>query len=107
MRWARAAQRVAARPLRRSSFGDSATAPRAAAAGAANPAGGIDALLALQAIEDPMLRKKKLVQHQGGRCSTPSMQSTDLLAGEMGEGHLNQIMALIGRARKIGRARAR
>ena len=81
-------------------IGDSAAAPRAATVGAANAAAGIDALLALQAIEDPLLRKKKLVRRGRALLDALDAVKADMLTGELREGHLNQIMALIGQARE-------
>lgn len=79
---------------------DGAAAPRAAATGAANAASGIDALLALQAVEDPLLRKKKLVRRGRALLDALDAMKADLLTGQFGESHLNQIMALIGQARE-------
>jgi hypothetical protein len=81
-------------------IGDTASAPRAAAAGAATAAAGIDALLALQAVEDPLLRKKKLVRRGRDLLDALDAIKADLLAGRMEEGHLHRIMALIGEARE-------
>jgi hypothetical protein len=83
-------------------LGDTGAAPRAAAAGSAHPAAGIGALLALQAVEDPLLKKKKLVRR--GRSLLDALDSikADLLAGHVGEGHLNLITALIGQVREEG-----
>lgn len=80
-------------------IGDSAAAPRAAAAGGASPANGIGALLALQAVEDPLLKKKKLVRRGRALLDALDAVKADLLTGRLGDGHLNQIMALIGQAR--------
>ena len=83
-------------------LGDTGAAPRAAAAGGANAAAGIGALLALQSVEDPLLKKKKLVRR--GRLLLDALDAikADLLAGQVSESHLNQITALIGQAREEG-----
>lgn len=75
------------------------TVPRSAAASAAAPAAGIEALLALQAAVDPALRRKKLVRRASALLDTLEQIKTDLLIGRLGEGRLNQLMALIGQAR--------
>lgn len=83
-------------------LGELGSTPRAAAAGAANAAAGIGALLALQAVEDPLLKKKKLVRRGRSLLDALDAIKADLLTGRVGESHLNQIMALIGQAREDG-----
>ena len=83
-------------------LGDTAAPARAAATAATGATSGIDALLALQAVEDPLFAKKKLVRR--GRSLLDALEAikVDLLAGRVGEGNLNRIMALIGQARESG-----
>lgn len=77
-------------------------APRAAAAGATIAATSIDALLALQAADDPLAERRKQVRRGRSLLDALDALKADLLAGRAGEGHLNQIMALIGQARAGG-----
>lgn len=74
--------------------------PRAVAVANAAPATGIDALLALQAAEDPALRRKRLVRRANALLDTLEEIKSDLLIGRVSEGRLNQLMALIGQARE-------
>ena len=74
--------------------------PRVANASAANPTAGIDALLALQAIEDPVLKRRKTVRRGRALLDTLEAIKADLLLGRVGESRLNQLMALIGQARE-------
>jgi hypothetical protein len=73
---------------------------RAGAVGSAHPIAGLDALLALQAVEDPLLKKRKLVRR--GRALLDGLEALrrDLLIGPVGEGRLNQLLALVGQARE-------
>lgn len=62
---------------------------------------GIDALLALQAVEDPLvMRKKKAIRRGRALLDTLDTIKADLLLGQVSEGRLNQLMALIGQARE-------
>jgi hypothetical protein len=81
---------------------DGTTAARAGAAAQAAPAQDIGSLLALQAVEDPLLKKKKLVRRGNQLLDTLEGIKTDLLIGQVGEGRLNQLMALISQARDSG-----
>ena len=64
------------------------------------PTTSLDALLALQAVEDPLLKKKKLVRRGLNLLDTLEDIRADLLVGQLGEGRLNQLMAIIGQARE-------
>jgi hypothetical protein len=75
-------------------------AARAAAVDALAPSVGIDALLALQAVEDPVLAKKKAVRRGNALLDTLEAIKADLLFGNVSEGRLNQLMVLIGQARE-------
>ena len=78
------------------------TASQAAPAQAAVPAAGIDALLALQAVEDPLFARKKAVRRGNALLDALDTIKADLLLGQVSEGRLNQLMALIGQARQRG-----
>jgi hypothetical protein len=64
------------------------------------PAAGIEALLALQAIEDPILAKKKAIRRGKSLLDTLDDMKADLLVGRVSEGRLNLLMAVIGQARE-------
>lgn len=73
---------------------------RVASAEPVASATGIDALLALQAVEDPLLAKKKAVRRGTALLDTLEQIKADLLLGQVSEGRLAQLMALIGQARE-------
>ena len=77
-----------------------APASRAAGPAPASSLTGIDALLALQAAEDPLFAKKKALRRGRSLLDTLDEIKTDLLVGPVGEGRLNQLMALITQARE-------
>ena len=79
---------------------DGATAAESRPASYIAPASTLDALLALQAVEDPLLRKKKLVRRGTQLLDTLEEMKTDLLGGRVSESRLNQLMALLGQARE-------
>jgi succinate dehydrogenase/fumarate reductase flavoprotein subunit len=81
---------------------EGSAAPRAAATAAMAPSTGIDALLALQAVEDPLLKRRKLVRRGSALLDTLQEIAADLLVGRASEGRLNQLLALIGQARERG-----
>lgn len=68
-------------------------------AAAAKPAAGIEALVALQGIDDPLLARKKAVKRGHELLDALDAIKADLLAGAVSEGRLNRIMALVGQAR--------
>ena len=74
----------------------------AAAAQPTAPTAGIDALLALQAVEDPLFARKKAIRRGNALLDTLETIKADLLLGQVSEGRLNQLMALIGQARERG-----
>ena len=74
----------------------------AASAQPAAPTAGIDALLALQAVEDPLFAKKKAIRRGNALLDTLEAIKADLLLGQVSEGRLNQLMALVGQARERG-----
>jgi hypothetical protein len=61
---------------------------------------GLDALLALQAVQDPLLARKKAVRR--GRTLLDGLEAlrAGLLAGQVGEGHLNRLLATLSQARE-------
>ena len=61
---------------------------------------GIDALLALQAADDPLLGRKKAIRRGTALLDTLDQIKGDLLIGRVSEGRLNQLMVLIGQARE-------
>ena len=64
------------------------------------PAAGIEALLALQAIEDPKFARKKALRRGTSLLDALEDIKADLLIGRVSEGRLNRLMALIGQARE-------
>jgi hypothetical protein len=75
-------------------------ATRVATAQPAAAASGIDALLALQAVDDPLLGRKKAIRRGTALLDTLDQIKADLLIGQVSEGRLNQLMVLIGQARE-------
>jgi hypothetical protein len=82
------------------SVNDGATAAENRAATALSPPTSLDALLALQAVEDPLLKKKKLVRRGTQLLDTLEDMKTDLLSGRVSESRLNQLMAVLGQVRE-------
>ncbi|MEO9231333.1 MAG: flagellar assembly protein FliX [Devosia sp.] len=79
------------------------TEPQAERVASSNPVAqtsGIDALLALQAVEDPLFAKKKAVRRGNQLLDTLESIKADMLVGQVSEGRLNQLMVLIGQARE-------
>lgn len=79
--------------------------PAAARVANAQPlaqASGLEALLALQSVEDPLFAKKKAIRRGNALLDTLETIKTDLLLGQVNEGRLNQLMTLIGQARSRG-----
>lgn len=64
------------------------------------PTAGIDALLALQSVEDPLFARKKAVRRGNALLDTLDTIKADLLLGQVSEGRLNQLMVLLGQARE-------
>jgi hypothetical protein len=79
---------------------DTATTQQAAAPAAPISATGIDALLALQAVEDPLFARKKAVRRGNALLDALTAAQADLLTGNVGDGRLNQMMALVTQARE-------
>ena len=78
---------------------NTAATPRAAPTAAPATASGIEALLALQAVEDPLFARKKALRHGSALLDALTAAQADLLTGEVGEGRLNLMMALVTQAR--------
>jgi len=76
------------------------TASTVASAGPLAATAGIDALLALQAADDPVRTRRKAMRRGKAMLDTLDEIRADLLAGRLGEGRLNQLLALIGQARE-------
>jgi hypothetical protein len=78
--------------------GAAATRPTSSAPVAA--ASSLDALLALQAVEDPLFAKKKAIRRGHALLDTLDEIKADLLVGRVNEGRLTQLQALLGQARE-------
>ncbi|MCB1518880.1 MAG: flagellar assembly protein FliX [Hyphomicrobiaceae bacterium] len=63
--------------------------------------GALDSILALQAVEDPLLAKKRAVKHGQSLLDVLDEIKADLLVGRIGEGRINRLLALISRAREL------
>ena len=61
---------------------------------------GLDTLLALQSVEDPLFAKKKAVRRGNALLDTLEQIKADLLIGQVSEGRLSQLMVLIAQARE-------
>lgn len=78
---------------------DSGASERAAEAASSAPAGALDGLLALQAVEDPLFAKRKAVRRGRNILDVLEEMKVDVLAGEISDGRLNRLMALVQQAR--------
>ena len=80
---------------------EGATTSQSAAAAPIAQTTGIDALLALQSVEDPMVgRKKRAIKRGVALLDTLDTIKADLLLGQVSEGRLGQLMGLITQARE-------
>jgi hypothetical protein len=79
---------------------DAAAPPRTAPAAQPAAVGGIEALLALQSIEDPLQSRKRIVKRANALLDELEQLKADILAGHLGEGHLNRLTALLTQARE-------
>ncbi len=79
---------------------DGATVADSRPATSVAPPTSLDALLALQAVEDPLLKKKKLVRRGTQLLDTLDDMKADLLSGRVSESRLNQLMAVLGQVRE-------
>jgi hypothetical protein len=94
----RSAQRTGAGGLFQ--LDDTTTPQQAAPAMAPAATAGIDALLALQSVDDPLLARKKAVRRGSALLDALGAAQADLITGPVGEGRLNQMMALVTQARE-------
>lgn len=83
------------------SVGQQETAVRADAPGMSAPVSELDAILALQAVDDPLLAKKRAVRHGQNLLDALDDIKADLLVGRIGEGRVNRLAALISKARDL------
>ena len=60
----------------------------------------IGALLALQSVEDPLLKRRRLVRRGNQLIDALEDLRADLLLGRISEGRLNQLMAVLSQARE-------
>lgn len=79
---------------------DGRPAARAAGASAALPAQDIGSLLALQAVQDPALGKRRQLRRGRSLLDTLDDLKADLLLGEVDEAKLDRLMVVIGEARE-------
>lgn len=77
-------------------------AARAAASSAPVAAAPIGALLALQAVEDPTAGRKRQLRRGRSLLDILDALKADLVTGKVSEGHLNQLMLIVGQARERG-----
>lgn len=76
-------------------------AVRTAAAAPMSASTGIDAILALQSVEDPTKGKKKRAVSRGASLlDTLDAIKADLLVGQVSAERLDQLMAMLGQARE-------
>lgn len=78
---------------------DNQSAPRAAQTAAPQAAAGIDALLALQAVDDATTGRRKAVKRANSLLDALEDIQADLLAGRVNESNLNRATALLGQAK--------
>jgi hypothetical protein len=79
---------------------DGGQALRAASVASATATAPIDALLALQAVEDPTAGRKRQMRRGRSMLDVLDALRADLLVGRISDGRLNQLMAMIGQARE-------
>lgn len=80
---------------------DDQSAPQQTASTAAPLAPtGIGALLALQSVDDPLFAKRKAMRRGSALLDALAAAQADVLTGPVGEGRLNQMMALVTQARE-------
>ena len=80
-------------------LGDEAEVSKTAGGSTTGPVTGIDAILALQGVEDPLFAKRKTVKRGRDLLDVLEGMKADLLAGQVSEGKLLRLVALIGEAR--------
>lgn len=72
---------------------------KAASSGAASAVTGIDAILALQAVEDPLFAKRKAIKRGQAILDVLEELKADLLAARADKGQLKQLVTLLQQAR--------
>jgi len=85
------------------SVGANTSRGSSAAAGEAMPMSammGIDALMALQSVDDALHARRKAVKRGAGLLDALDDVKADLLLGRVSEGRLNQMLSIIGQARE-------
>ncbi len=61
---------------------------------------GIEAMIALQGVDNNMEKNRRVVRHAHSMLDTLDEIKADLLTGSIGEGRLNRLMAQVTRARQ-------
>lgn len=79
---------------------DSGQAARASSAAGVAPSQDIGALLALQSVEDPALKKRRVARRGAALLDILEDIRADLLLGRVSDGRLDQLMVLINQARE-------
>ncbi len=80
---------------------DTESQPSRAAANAPMVASaGLETLLALQAVDDVRLTRRKAIRRGHQMLDTLDEMKVDMLAGRVSEGKLNQLLSLVGQARE-------
>lgn len=64
------------------------------------PTSGIEAILALQGVDNQKEKKRQAVRHGQSLLDTLEEVKADLLVGNIGEGRLNKLLALVTRSRQ-------
>jgi len=80
-------------------LGGSEEASRATSSAPTGPVTGMDALLALQSVEDPLFARRKSVKRGESILEALEEMKADLLAGRINEGQLNKLMAALQQAK--------
>ncbi len=72
---------------------------RAMAVGASSPMAAVDAILALQAVEDPIFAKRKAFVRGETMLDILEDMKADLLTGQVNESQLNKLLAIVQQAK--------
>jgi len=80
-------------------IGDTADTQKAASTHARGPMTGIDAILALQGVDDPLFARRKAVKRGQLLLDVLEDMKADLLTGRVNEQKLQGLMKIIGQAR--------
>ena len=78
---------------------DQAASSPAASAQPVSHTAALNSLLALQAVEDPLLKKKRAIRRGNSLLDSLEAVKADMLLGRVSEGRLNQLLALVTTAR--------